>query len=142
MLTKIQALREKYLHLEEQLSDPGIVADVDRSKKVNKEYKKLQPIVLAGSKYEKAVNDIKSAVDSIKTDNSGVERTFSAVLQAVDKYKTFRTQEPRRNVMIVIFSDEVGDDETDLDRTVAACRKFEMPVYVVGVICSRRHFLI
>jgi peptide chain release factor 1 len=61
MLQKIQAIREKYLHLEEQLSDPGIVADVDRSKKVNKEYKKLQPIVLAGNKYEKVTNDISSA---------------------------------------------------------------------------------
>lgn len=70
MLDKLQAIREKYLHLEEQLSDPGIVADVDRSKKVNKEYKKLQPIVLAANKYEKVLSDINSAKEvlSVETD--------------------------------------------------------------------------
>lgn len=70
MLHKLQAIREKYLHLEEQLSDPGMASDVDRSKKINKEYKKLQPIVMAAGKYEKVLNDIKSAksVLSVETD--------------------------------------------------------------------------
>ncbi len=61
MLEKLQALRDKYTHLEEQLGDPSTVADPEKSKKVNKEYKKLQPIVLAAEQYEKAINDINSA---------------------------------------------------------------------------------
>ncbi|HMX41410.1 MAG TPA: PCRF domain-containing protein, partial [Saprospiraceae bacterium] len=61
MLDKMQALREKYLYLEEQLSDPAIVSDMDRSKKVNKEYKKLQPIMEAFGKYEKVLADLESA---------------------------------------------------------------------------------
>ncbi len=61
MLDKLQAIREKYLHLEEQLSDPSIVSDVDKSKRVNKEYKKLQPIIEAFGKYEKVLSDIESA---------------------------------------------------------------------------------
>ena len=36
MIDKLQAIRDKYLHLEEQLSDPGIVADMEKSKRVNK----------------------------------------------------------------------------------------------------------
>ena len=35
--------------------------------------------------------------------------------------------------MIVVFTDEAGDDIEQLDATVDICRKFEMPVYVVGV---------
>jgi peptide chain release factor 1 len=61
MLEKLQAIREKYLHLEEQLSDPATVADVERSKKVNKEYKKLQPLVQVANRYEKAEADLRSA---------------------------------------------------------------------------------
>lgn len=61
MLDKLQAIREKYLHLEEQLSDPGIVSDMDKSKRVNKEYKKLQPIIEAYGKYEKVLADLDSA---------------------------------------------------------------------------------
>ncbi|MFZ4783821.1 MAG: PCRF domain-containing protein, partial [Armatimonadaceae bacterium] len=61
MLDKLQALREKYIYLEEQLGDPSTVADPDKSKKVNKEYRKLQPIVQAAEKYERALADIASA---------------------------------------------------------------------------------
>lgn len=61
MLDKLQAIREKYVYLEEQLSDPGIVADMEKSKKVNKEYKKLQPIIQAATKYEKVLRDLDSA---------------------------------------------------------------------------------
>ena len=61
MLDKLQAIRDKYLHLEEQLSDPSIVSDMDKSKRVNKEYKKLQPIMEAFGKYEKVLADLDSA---------------------------------------------------------------------------------
>jgi len=61
MLDKLQAIRDKYLHLEEQLSDPSIVSDMDKSKRVNKEYKKLQPIMETFGKYEKVLADLDSA---------------------------------------------------------------------------------
>ncbi len=35
--------------------------------------------------------------------------------------------------MIVVFTDEAGDDVDALDATVDLCRKYEMPVYVIGV---------
>jgi len=61
MLNKLQPIREKYLHLEELLSDPGTVGDMERFKKVNKEYKNLQPIVQAHTRYEKLLSDLESA---------------------------------------------------------------------------------
>ncbi len=61
MLEKFKAIRDKYLHLEEQLSDPGIAADAERSKKLNKEYKKLQPIVETFGRYEKLLANLESA---------------------------------------------------------------------------------
>ncbi len=79
------------------------------------------------------IDEIKAAVASIKTDDSGIERTFGAVAQTIERYRPLRTQAPRRNVMLVIFTDEVGDDENDLDRTVAIARRLEIPVYCIGV---------
>lgn len=61
MIDKLQAIRDKYLHLEEQLSDPGIVADMEKSKRVNKEYKKLTPIIETFEKYEKLLANLKNA---------------------------------------------------------------------------------
>jgi hypothetical protein len=36
-------------------------------------------------------------------------------------------------VMIIVFTDEVGNDQNEADKTAAYCRTFGIPVYVVGV---------
>lgn len=79
------------------------------------------------------VTEIKSAVRAITDDPGGNENTFSAVIQLAEKYRSYRLKMPRRNVMFVIFTDEAGDDFENVDPAVATCRKYEMPVYVVGV---------
>jgi hypothetical protein len=84
------------------------------------------------------LSEIKAAVKGIQMDTSGVERIFSAIYMAADEYKGFRTpkgeaKEPERNVMIIAFTDEAGEDQAGLDTTVQLCRRHEIPVYVVGV---------
>lgn len=79
------------------------------------------------------IEEIKAAVRAVENDDSGIEHTFGAVAQVIDRYRPLRTRDPRRNVMIVIFTDEAGDDEASLDRTVQLARKLEIPVYCVGV---------
>ena len=79
------------------------------------------------------IEEIKHAIRAIENDPSGKEMTFTAVAMAAKKYQSFRTQAPRRNVMIIVFSDEVGDDEAQMENTLTLCRRHEMPVYVVGV---------
>jgi len=58
---------------------------------------------------------------------------FQAVGFVAEKFRHHRLARPRRNVMIVLFTDEAGDDMAALDATVDVCRKFAMPVYVIGV---------
>lgn len=77
--------------------------------------------------------EIKRAVDGIENDPSGMEMVFGAIGSAVKKYQSFRTERPRRNVMVVVVSDEVGDDEARLDECLAVCRRYEMPIYCIGV---------
>ncbi|MEX2114954.1 MAG: vWA domain-containing protein [Pirellulales bacterium] len=92
-----------------------------------------QQINFLTSKPTDDVEAIKSSVANIETDSSGVEQTFTAVREAADRFRVLRTQEPRRNVMFVIFTDEIGDDEAELDEAVTICRRYEIPVYCVGV---------
>jgi hypothetical protein len=82
--------------------------------------------------------EIKAAVAGIDLDDSGIERVFSALYMAVERYKQFRmrdpvTDQPERNVMLIAFTDERGDDFDGLENTIDACRRYTMPVYVVGV---------
>ncbi|MCA9176832.1 MAG: VWA domain-containing protein [Planctomycetales bacterium] len=84
------------------------------------------------------ITEIKEAVDKITQDDSGVERVFSAIYMAAKQHTTYRIpregeREPERNVMLVAFTDEAGDDVRGLDDTIRYCRRFDIPVYVVGV---------
>lgn len=79
--------------------------------------------------------EIQEAVSKIPADDSGDEMTFTAVLKAAQKFAHYRTSgNDKRNVMLVVFSDEIGSDANDkLEITVKTCRRLAMPVYVVGV---------
>ncbi len=79
------------------------------------------------------LDEIRAAIDSIQLDNSGVEKIFHALFLAVDKYKTYRSGRETRNVLFIAVTDERGDDSDGLDMTIKECRKFAIPVHVIGV---------
>lgn len=84
----------------------------------------------------KATDDasaVVKAIESIPVDDSGVEMTFTAIRSAAQEASIFRRSAPRKNVMIIVFTDEVGNDQNEADKTAAFCRTLGIPVYVVGV---------
>lgn len=83
------------------------------------------------------LDQIVAAVEKVREDEDdagrGVENVFAAVGLAAQKFRTYRSvKNGKRNVMLVVFTDETGNDVGRLDETVDICRKFAMPVYVVG----------
>jgi hypothetical protein len=74
-----------------------------------------------------------AAIDSIPVDESGVEMTFTAIAEAAKRAKQARASKSKENVMIIAFTDEVGNDQQSADEVAAFCRAQAMPVYVVGV---------
>ncbi len=84
------------------------------------------------------LQEIKAAVAAIPQDSSGIEKIFSSVYLAAERFKSFRIRdpaknEPERNVMLIAFTDERGDDLDGMDTTISMCRRYAIPVYVVGV---------
>lgn len=61
MLDKALALREKYHFVEEQLSNPDIISDIEKYKKLNREYKELKTLLVVFDEYEELVNNIRGA---------------------------------------------------------------------------------
>lgn len=47
MIEKLAAIRDRFLYLEEQLSDPAVMGDMERFRKISREYKDLQPLIEA-----------------------------------------------------------------------------------------------
>ena len=84
------------------------------------------------------IGEIQSAIRSITTDATGIENVFSSVCAVVDEFKHMRkvdrkTGDRDRNVLIVIISDEAGDDTNRLDQAVYLCQRYQVPIFVVGV---------
>jgi hypothetical protein len=121
------AIRERFDRIYEEL---GVLEAAENPAFAKHEDKPLLTSVISfGESYAlltpkptDQVEEIKSAVEKIQTDNSGVERVFAAVHETARQFKAYRTQEPRRNVMIVVVTDEAGDDQDLLDATVDQCR--------------------
>jgi hypothetical protein len=94
------------------------------------------------------LSEIKSVVESIPVDSSGTEKVFTAVELAADRYITYRKNRagngPLRNVLLVVVTDERGDDIDRLEPSIDICRRWGMPVYVIGVPApfGREHTLV
>ncbi len=65
MIDKLEAIKERYIYLEEQMADPEIISDMNRYKKVSKEYKDLKPIVKAYEEYEELLGNIETAKEML-----------------------------------------------------------------------------
>lgn len=65
LLGKIQGLQDKYDSLAQQLADPEVVSDMKKYVQLNKDYKELEPIVMAGREYRKMVEELEMAKDVV-----------------------------------------------------------------------------
>ena len=77
------------------------------------------------------VDEIKKTIDKIPTDESGLENTCAAIMSAVGKYQQFASRSKRKLILIVV-SDESGDDGEHIEEAIQRCKSAEAPVYVMG----------
>ncbi len=69
MLDKLEAIKERFIYLEEQLSDPEIAGNVNRFKKVSKEYKGLKKIVDIYEEYKQLLGNVDTAKEMQASDD-------------------------------------------------------------------------
>lgn len=81
---------------------------------------------------------LRKAVRSIPADDSGVENVFSAVHTAAMEYRA--KARSGYHVMLVVLTDESGNDLEAVDKAAAVVVEHKMPVYVLGPLApfSRR----
>ena len=74
---------------------------------------------------------VKLVKENIPDDESGKENVFTAVEAAVKKYRDYRSRE-HRNCIMVIVTDERGDDFDKLDQCIQATAAAGFKVFCVG----------
>ncbi len=66
MIDKISSIKERYEELQNELSKPDVVNDMERYKSLSEEMKKLSPIYEKAAEYEKTLKDIEEAKELLK----------------------------------------------------------------------------
>jgi hypothetical protein len=74
---------------------------------------------------------IRKAVRAIQADESGAENVFAAVRETALAWRKYQTH-GRRTFMIIVLTDERGDDLALLDETVGLVQRNNVLVHVMG----------
>lgn len=77
MLEKLQEIYKKFLELEKQLNDPGVMGDMKRYIQLSKDLKELQPIVAAFKQYRAVLSSITTARDILEYDKDEEMRAYA-----------------------------------------------------------------
>jgi peptide chain release factor 1 len=68
MIEKLASIKQRYIDVEQKLADPAVISDMRQFKKLNIEYRQLEPIIKIFEEYKKALDNIDSANEILKTE--------------------------------------------------------------------------
>ncbi|MES2791263.1 MAG: vWA domain-containing protein [Planctomycetota bacterium] len=133
-----QEIKEQFHKVYEEL---GIVEKQDKSIKTaaSKDKDILQTMIYGyGAKLHELMKapssdlkEIRAAIDKIDNDPSGIENTCMAISTVVDKFGPLARRQ-KRKLIIVLVTDESGNDGQNIDATIDKVKRNETPVYIMG----------
>lgn len=74
---KLEGIKHRWKDLEQQLGDPALVADMTQYKKVNKEYRDLEPVVEAYEAYKLLTENMRYNREILKTEKDAELREMA-----------------------------------------------------------------
>jgi hypothetical protein len=78
-------------------------------------------------------DEVVSAINAVPLDTTGVESTFQTVAEAARRWGRYKDSQGRAyRAMVIVVTDEVGDDESYLEEAIDAATRAKVPVYVLG----------
>ena len=78
---KFNELEERFYHLEEQLSDPAVLADTGRYAALSRDYKELKPVVEAIRTYKELASNMATAEEMLQEEDEEMREMARAELQ-------------------------------------------------------------
>lgn len=84
MLDKLEAIHERYIYLEEQLSDPTVTSDMSKFTKISKEYKDLKEVVDIYHAYKELLGNIETSRDMLKEEDEEMKEMAKMELEELE----------------------------------------------------------
>lgn len=79
------------------------------------------------------LSEILEAIDNVPTDETGIESTFTTVSEVVAGWGRYKDASGQAyHPMVIVVTDEVGDDEARLELAIERAQRAKVPVYVLG----------
>lgn len=121
MLEKLEEIADKYRVLEEKLSDPSLISDLKKYKKVNQEYKALSGIVGVYHEYKEVLGNIETSKEMLGEDDpemkemaqmelDGLKKEQAALEEQIKVLLIPKDLEDSKDVILEIRSGTGGDE--------------------------------
>ncbi|MBS3775268.1 MAG: peptide chain release factor 1 [Bacteroidales bacterium] len=113
ILQKLEGVKMRFDEVSELITDPDIMADMDRYVKLNKEYKDLQPIIEAYEEYKQLLENIKT--DKEILENEKDEELREMAKQELDELNNKKDPLEDKIKMLLIPKDPEDDKNAFLE---------------------------
>lgn len=107
MLDKLEAIKERYLYLEELLADPEVINDMARYRKISKEYKDLKPITEALKEYKEILGNMETAREMLQEEDADMRELASEELNELDPQK----EEMEEKIKVLLIPKDPEDSK-------------------------------
>lgn len=112
MIDKLEAIHDRYIYLEEQLADPAVIGDMDRYKRVSKEYKDLEPVIKAYLRYRDVLEGFKSSKQLLQDEDREMREMAKQEMQILEEEQETLEQEIK---MLLIPKDPQDDKDVIIE---------------------------
>lgn len=121
MQDKLEAISNRFYDLEEQMSDPGVVNDSSKFSKIHKEYKELEPLVMAFKKQSQLQSELSGAKEMLnegdeelrlmaKSEIASLESELKSLEDEIKNLLIPKDPEDSKDIILEIRSGTGGDE--------------------------------
>ena len=108
ILDKLEAVKVRYDNIAREMSDPGVMEDMKRYVKLNKDYKELEPVVEAYKEYRLVLGNIKNAREVLETEKDQEFREMAK--DELDELLT-RKEEMEEKIRLLLIPQDPQDSK-------------------------------
>ncbi len=108
MLDKLDFLKDKYVDLSQQISNPDIIADIQKWQKLVKEHAHIEPIVIKYKEYQELHQQLKDAREMM---NEKMEDDFKEMVKEEVKELTEQLEETEHTLKQLLIPKDPNDEK-------------------------------
>ena len=109
MLEELEEIKEKFRQLTGSLSDPSLVSDPQKIKKVAKERAELEPIVKKYEEYQKVIKSIEDSEEILKDSSS--EADLKELAEEELEHLHEKEEEVKEELRILLLPEDPNDEK-------------------------------